>query len=121
MLRRNVCCDGSLNSSLLETFFFTFLICNGSPNTFNSYYYGKQSLMNCVLSISSSTEKLSTIDCLTAYMVEYSNIYHLCTAEHKDILQTLQSFVYEMLPYGDQQTLQRIQNHLDYMYSFSVF
>lgn len=115
MLRRNVCCDGSLNPSLLETFLCTFLKCNGSPQLFSSYYYGRQSLLNCILSIPPSPQKLSTIDRLTQYMAEYQSVFHLCAAENKEALQTLQSYVYELQPFGDGALLQRIQDRFNRM------
>ena len=114
-LRRNVWCDGSLNPQLLETFLSTFLRCNGSPQLFSSYCYGKQSLMNCILSIPPSAQKLSTIDCLTEYMVEYQSVFHLCASENREVLQTLQSYVYELRPFGDEALLQRIQDRLNRM------
>lgn len=115
MLRRNVCCDGSLNPPLLKTFLNTFQMCNGSPQLFSSYYYGKQSLMNCILSIPPSAQKLFTIDCLTQYMVECQSIFHLCASENRELLQTLQSHVYELQPYGDETVLQRIQDRFNHM------
>lgn len=90
------------------------------PSCLDSFWFGDQNVLNCILAVPPGREKVKLLLCFTSTLWGNPDMQRCFFAGDDCAYQKLQSCVYELLDVGEYEDLKMIQENIDDLFQCCV-